>query len=121
VPSELRALTWVDGVALIERKLGVLFQQNGLEEIDALGKPFDPALHQSVLQEDTAQYPDGQVMSVLQKGYRLGDKILRPAMVKIARNMQAETTSAEEKPMEAEAMPDSESDSATKEHKTENA
>jgi molecular chaperone GrpE len=114
VPAELCDLTWIDGVALIERKLGMLFQQNGLEQIDALAKPFDPALHQSVLQEETTQYPDGQVIAVLQKGYRLGDKILRPAMVKIARNPQAEASTAEEKPVEAKGPSDSESNAATR-------
>ncbi len=86
LPPALRSLTWTDGVALIERKINVVLEQHGLKEIEALGQPFDPALHQSILQEDTSDYPDGQVMAVLQKGYQLHDKVLRPAMVKIAVN-----------------------------------
>lgn len=86
LPSDLRGLTWIDGMTLIERKVGMLLEQHGLREIEALGKPFDPGLHQSILQEETQEYPDGQVLSVLQKGYTLNDKVLRPAMVKIARN-----------------------------------
>ncbi len=86
LPSTLRGLTWIDGVALIERKIDVVLEQHGLKEIEALGQPFDPALHQSILQEETTDYPDGQVMAVLQRGYTLHDKVLRPAMVKIAVN-----------------------------------
>jgi hypothetical protein len=59
--------------------------QQGLKEIDALGKPFDPARHQALLEEETTEYANGHVMAVLQKGYVLHDRVLRPAMVKIAR------------------------------------
>jgi molecular chaperone GrpE len=121
VPATLHGLTWIDGIGLIERKLGALFEQYGLEEVDPLGKPFDPAMHQSVLQEQTTQHPDGQVTEVLQKGYRLRDKMLRPAMVKIARNTQTEAASVEERPMAAEGQPDSASNSTAKDQKAENA
>ena len=86
LPTDLRGMTWIDGLTLIERKMEMLLEQFGLKEIEALGTPFDPALHQSILQEQTQEHPDGQVLSVLQKGYTLNDKVLRPAMVKIARN-----------------------------------
>lgn len=86
LPAELRNLTWIDGVALIERKLEMVLMQHGLKEIEALGKPFDPAQHQSILQEATTEHPDGYILAVLQKGYTFNDRVLRPAMVKIARN-----------------------------------
>jgi molecular chaperone GrpE len=86
LPTTLRNLTWTDGVALIGRKVNMVLEQHGLKEIEALGQPFDPARHQSILQEDTTDYPDGHVIAVLQKGYQLHDKVLRPAMVKIAVN-----------------------------------
>lgn len=112
LPSTLRGLTWIDGVALIERKVDVVLEQHGLKEIEALGQPFDPALHQSILQEETSDYPDGQVMAVLQRGYMLHDKVLRPAMVKIAVNERDSTPASnarlkEEETTDAEIKSDS--------------
>jgi molecular chaperone GrpE len=115
LPPALRSLTWTDGVALIERKLDMILEQYGLTEIEALGKPFDSALHQSVLQEETSEHPDGHVMAILQRGYMLHERVLRPAMVKVARNTQTQPTMAEEEPAEPAAQADSESGSATEE------
>jgi len=92
LPFALNSFTWTEGVALIDRKLSLILEQQGLKEIDALGKPFDPALHQSLLEEETTAYPDGHVMAVLQKGYMLHDRVLRPAIVKLARNKQSSKT-----------------------------
>jgi molecular chaperone GrpE len=118
LPPSLRSLTWTDGVALVERKLDMILKQHGLKEIEALGKPFDPALHQSVFQEETSAHPDGHVMAVLQKGYTLRDKVLRPAMVKVARNTQPEVAAAEDESVEAQAQSDSESSSASADDET---
>lgn len=112
LPPTLRGLTWIEGVVLIERKIDMVLEQYGLKEIKALGNPFDPALHQSILQEDTNEHPDGQVMAVLQKGYKLHDKVLRPAMVKIAVNERDSKPASgaqqiEEEPVEAEAKEES--------------
>jgi len=103
LPTSLRSFTWTEGIALIERKLDVILERHGLKEIEALGKPFDPALHQSVLQEETTAYPDGHVAAILQKGYMLHDKVLRPALVKIARNKGSEEASSEAEQTEAGA------------------
>ncbi len=92
VPATLSDFTWIEGVALIERKLRLLLEQQGLREVDALGKPFDPKFHQAVLQEESTAYPDGYIVAVLQKGYTLHDRVLRPAMVKVARNEQGGKT-----------------------------
>jgi len=89
IPFELSSFTWTEGLALIDRKLQLTLEQQGLEEIKALGEPFDPSLHQALLEEETELYPDGHVMAMLQKGYKLGDRILRPALVKIARHKAA--------------------------------
>jgi molecular chaperone GrpE len=86
IPFELGSFTWTEGLALVDRKLQLILEQQGLEEIKALGEPFDPTRHQALLQEDTEQYPDGHVMAILQRGYKLGDRILRPALVKVARH-----------------------------------
>jgi len=77
---------WVDGVRLVERKLRSLLEAEGVTQIDALGQPFDPNLHEAVDTEETADHPDNQVIGELQRGYRLGDRVLRPSLVRVANN-----------------------------------
>jgi len=89
-PDPCYRLTWTEGIALIDRKLQVVLEQQGLREIEALGKPFDPASHEVFLEEESTTYPDGHVSAVLQKGYLLHERVLRPAVVKVARKAQAE-------------------------------
>jgi len=73
------------GVELIHAKLNDLLRKHGVRPIDAVGADFDPNLHQAVVQEETSGHRDGEVMSELQKGYMIGDRLLRPAMVKVAK------------------------------------
>jgi molecular chaperone GrpE len=96
-PFPLSTLTWTEGLALIDRKLQLVLQQQGLKEIEAVGHPFDPSRHQALLEEQTTAYPDGHVTAVLQKGYMLDDRVLRPAMVKVARNAQGGPTATPER------------------------
>ena len=77
---------WVDGVRLVERKLRGLLEAEGVREIEALGQPFDPNFHEAVVHEETADHPDNQVIGELQRGYRLGDRVLRPSLVRVANN-----------------------------------
>ncbi len=85
IPDNLRALTWVDGIVLIARKMAALLEAEGLKPIDAVGKPFDPNVHEAVIHEETDQHEDGIVIAELQKGYKLNDRVLRPTMVKVAK------------------------------------
>jgi molecular chaperone GrpE len=85
IPDNLRDLTWIDGVMLIARKMAAVLEAEGLKPIEALNKPFDPNLHEAVIHEETDQQEDGTVMAELQKGYKLGERILRPTMVKVAK------------------------------------
>ena len=73
------------GVALIQQQLKSVLAESGLEEIDASGKPFDPMWHEAVSQQETAKVPDGYVVQQLRKGYKLRDRLLRPATVIVAR------------------------------------
>jgi molecular chaperone GrpE len=101
VPDNLRELTWVDGVFLIWRKLQAILEAEGLKPIEAVGKQFDPMLHEAVMQEETSEHEDGEVLSELQKGYKLHDRVLRPSMVKVAKHVEPEAREekkAEEKP-----------------------
>jgi molecular chaperone GrpE len=74
------------GVELIYKQLRDALQKLGLAAIPAKGEPFDPHLHQAVEMVDTKEASDHQVLEELQRGYKLKDRLLRPAMVKVARN-----------------------------------
>ena len=75
---------WADGVELVYRKFQALLDAEGVTRIDAEGKPFDPNLHEAIMQEPSDQYESGTVTAVLQQGYMHGERVLRPAMVKVA-------------------------------------
>ena len=73
------------GVELIHAKLHDLLRKHGVTPIDALGTDFDPNLHQAVTHEASADHRDGEVIGELRKGYMIGERLLRPAMVKVAK------------------------------------
>jgi molecular chaperone GrpE len=91
MPRELEHLGWVVGIVAIDRKLRLLLDSEGLTPIEALGKPFDPHEHEAVVQEDRPNVPEGTVIAELQKGYRIRDRVLRPAMVAVARHPSPES------------------------------
>jgi len=82
LPPELRGLTWVEGILLIERKLAAVLDLHGLVPIEALSKEFDPHLHEAVLTDGDPQEAT-VVTAELQRGYRLHDWVLRPTLVKV--------------------------------------
>ena len=73
------------GVAMIASQLRGVLTEAGLEEIDASGKVFDPNCHEAVAQQDSEDVPEGHVLQQLRKGYKLRDRLLRPASVIVAR------------------------------------
>jgi len=73
------------GIELIQTKLYDLLKKLNVRPIDALGADFDPKIHQAVIQESSPGHRDGEVIGELRKGYMLGDRLLRPAMVKVAK------------------------------------
>jgi len=77
------------GVAMIQQQLKNTLAESGLEEIDASGKPFDPMWHEAVSQQETADVPEGHVVQQLRKGYKLRDRLLRPATVIVAKKPAA--------------------------------
>jgi molecular chaperone GrpE len=89
VPVDLRELTWVDGVNLIARKLHAILEMEGLKPIEAMDKPFDPNFHEAVIHEETDKAEDGVVIGELQKGYMLKERVLRPTLVKVAKQKSA--------------------------------
>ena len=73
-----------DGILMIKDQLTDVLKKEGIVEMKALGEEFDPTYHHAVLTEDSDEYDSGYVIEVLQKGYLINDKTLRPAMVKVS-------------------------------------
>jgi molecular chaperone GrpE len=93
-PDDLAQPGWVEGIVAIDRKLDQLLESEGLSPINALGKPFDPHEHEAVVQEETTHVPEGTVTAELQRGYRIRDRVLRPAMVAVAKNPHTNPTNS---------------------------
>lgn len=72
------------GVEMVRQQVLDVFGKEGVEVLDPLGQPFDPNLHQAVQQQTDDTVPDGTVVDVFQKGYRLGGRVVRPAMVVVS-------------------------------------
>lgn len=86
LPEDMKDIPWVEGIAIILRKLQAILESENVAPIEAAGQPFDPQWHQAVVQEETTEHPDGHVIEEMQRGYRLGERVLRPSMVKVASN-----------------------------------
>lgn len=86
LPDEkLLRFSWIEGILLIYRRLQAVLEQHGLRPIEAVGKPFDPYLHEAILFEEVPPEQDHLVLSELQRGYKLYDRVLRPTLVKVGR------------------------------------
>lgn len=97
LPDGLARLTWSEGVALIHRKLQMLLENEGLEPIEVAGQEFNPAFHEAISYEEREDMEDGAIIAEVQKGYKLGDRVLRPSLVRVAKHVQKpEETAAEE-------------------------
>ena len=77
--------SWLKGVRLTFQKLEEVLGSVGVERIEALGAPFDPKQHEAVASEETSKHPEDTVVAELRAGYRMHDRVLRPALVKVAR------------------------------------
>ncbi|MBN1140126.1 MAG: nucleotide exchange factor GrpE [Anaerolineae bacterium] len=84
LPHNLSGLTWIGGILLIQRKLELLLEQEGVVPIEAVGQAFDPFAHEAVTHEPSDTVPEEHVISELQKGYKMGDRVLRPALVRVS-------------------------------------
>lgn len=106
LPANLGQLTWCEGVLLIQHKLGAILESEGVKPIETDGQAFDPRYHEAVTYEQVSGYEEGQIIGEVQRGYTLGERVLRPALVRVAR---APVTQAEK---------DAEEDSGTTESDT---
>jgi molecular chaperone GrpE len=83
-PAQGEGATWAGGIELIYRKLLAILEAEGVERLQVEGELFDPNLHEAISQEPSDDHESGQVIEVIKNGYRLGERILRPAMVRVA-------------------------------------
>ncbi|MEJ5315356.1 MAG: nucleotide exchange factor GrpE [Anaerolinea sp.] len=84
-PRDGEAASWADGIELIYRKLQSILDAEGIQRIPAEQEMFDPMRHEAITYEDSPDHESGQIIEVLQDGYTLGDRVLRPARVRVAR------------------------------------
>jgi len=84
-PAEPEAAAWAEGIELIYRKFQALLEAEGVQLIQAEGQAFDPSLHEALSHEESEAHAEGQVIEVVQRGYRIGDRVLRPALVRVAK------------------------------------
>jgi len=85
VPTNLEGSNWTEGIRLIYNKLKTSLESQGLTEIQTRGEPFDPRLHEAIMQQDGKE---GIVIEELQKGYKFKEKVIRPAMVTVGRGIK---------------------------------
>lgn len=84
-PTEGTAAAWSNGIELIYRKLTSMLEADGVQRIAAETEEFDPSRHEAISYEDSPDHASGEIIEVVQQGYTLGDRVIRPAMVRVAR------------------------------------
>jgi molecular chaperone GrpE len=83
-PQKGDGAVWAEGIELVYRKMLALLESEGVKQMDAQGEIFDPNLHEAISQEAHPEYQDGQIIEVIKQGYLLGDRVIRPALVRVA-------------------------------------
>ena len=78
---------WLKGIKLTLQQLDELLTAQGVSPIEAIGQPFDPTLHEAIGHEESDELPEDTVVSEVRKGYRLHDRVVRPALVRVARRV----------------------------------
>ena len=84
-PTEGNGAVWAEGLDLIHRKMLAAFEADGVKMIETDGKYFDPNMHEAISHEDSPDHESGQIIGVIQPGYMIGDRVIRPARVRVAR------------------------------------
>ncbi|HTX79051.1 MAG TPA: nucleotide exchange factor GrpE [Longilinea sp.] len=84
-PTEGEAAAWAEGLELIYHKLEGIMESEGVQRIPAENEMFDPNRHEAITHEDSPDHQSGQIIEVVQQGYTIGDRVLRPAQVRVAR------------------------------------
>jgi molecular chaperone GrpE len=85
LPTNLSQMTWIEGITLIKHKLESVIESEGVKPVETEGQAFDPRYHEAVTYEEAEGYEDGQIIGEVQRGYMLGERVLRPALVRVAK------------------------------------
>lgn len=84
-PADGDSARWASGLALVHKKFNSVLENEGIKRIEAEGQPFDPNVHEAVVHQESPDHESGQVIEVLRQGYKMGDRVLRPALVRVAK------------------------------------
>ncbi|HEY60329.1 MAG TPA: nucleotide exchange factor GrpE [Anaerolineae bacterium] len=85
VPNNEENQNWVEGITLILNKLKKILDEEGIQPIPAGNAKFDPTLHEAISNEDNPDFESGQIIEVLKQGYTIGDRVIRPTQVRVAK------------------------------------
>ena len=86
LPDDLKDNPWISGVLMVQRKLNAALEQSGITPLLVNpGDAFDPNVHEAITHEDSDQFGSEQIIGEVQRGYKIGERVLRPAMVRVAR------------------------------------
>jgi len=86
LPEGIAHMTWIEGVLLIHRKLQVILESEGVKAIEVkTNDPFDPALHEAISHDEAEGIASGHIIEEIQKGYKLGERVIRPTLVRVAK------------------------------------
>ena len=92
-PDTIAEEAWFEGIAAIDRKLRLLLESEGVSPIDATpGRPFDPREHEAIANVPGTDRPEGSIVEEIRRGYRLRDRVIRPALVAVATSTAPTTT-----------------------------
>ena len=84
-PTDTDQATWFEGISLIQQKLDALVESEGVKAVETEGQAFDPRYHEAVTYEEAEGFQEGQIIAEVQGGYTLGERVLRPALVRVAK------------------------------------
>jgi molecular chaperone GrpE len=84
MPADLKGVGWIEGIVLLDRKLRALLESEGVTPIESVGRAFDPREHEAIASVPATGRPDGEIVDEIQRGYRVRERVLRPALVAVA-------------------------------------
>ncbi len=103
LPTSLRSFSWIEGIALVELQLRRALELQGIRQIEvSAGQPFDPARHEPIGEVESDQHPAGAVAVVVQPGYEAYGRLIRPALVQLARAPQTTQTDRSAQPAQTD-------------------
>lgn len=101
--ADAKVKAFIEGVEITERELLKTLEKNGVKKFSPQGEKFDPNVHQAMYEVQTSDQPPGQVAQVIQAGYMIGDRVLRPALVAVSKAAPKSPTSANDNPQPDDA------------------